>query len=116
VGYVLDIHSFPFEMIFALMNTGFLSAALVTLPSAAFASICPDLSKLGTRIGMSWSVSSIASLIGSPIAGALLRKRNGETDFLGVQLWAGICLLVATGWLVVLWVVTSRTLKKGWRI
>jgi hypothetical protein len=65
---------------------------------------------------MSWGVSSIASLIGSPIAGALLRTKNGQTNFLGVQLWAGICLLVATCWLVVLWFFTWKTLKKGWRI
>lgn len=95
---------------------GFLSAALVTLPSAAFASICPDLRILGTRVGMSWGVSSIASLIGSPIAGALLRTKNGQTNFLGVQLWAGICLLIATCWLVVFWFFTWKTLKKGWRI
>ncbi|KAJ4286260.1 hypothetical protein N0V90_013294 [Kalmusia sp. IMI 367209] len=96
---------------------GFLSAALVTLPSAAFASICPDMSRLGTRLGMSWSVSSIATLIGSPIAGALLKtKSNGETDFLGVQLWSGICLLVGSACLFVLWLVTKKTLNKGWRI
>lgn len=95
---------------------GFLSAALVTLPSATFASICPDLSKLGTRVGMSWSVSSIASLIGSPIAGALLRKHNGHTNFLGVQLWASICLLLATCCTTVLWILIKKRLKKGWRV
>ncbi|KAF2022134.1 MFS general substrate transporter [Aaosphaeria arxii CBS 175.79] len=73
---------------------GFLSASLVTLPSAAFASICPDLSRLGTRLGMSWGVTSIASLTGPPIAGALLRRKEGRTDFLGAQLWSGACLLL----------------------
>ncbi|KAF2643312.1 MFS general substrate transporter [Massarina eburnea CBS 473.64] len=95
---------------------GFLSAALVTLPSAAFANICPDLTRLGTRIGMSWSVSSIASLIGSPIAGQLLRTNNGKRDFLGVQLWSGVCLLFGSCWLGVLWWATSRRLGKGWRV
>jgi MFS family permease len=95
---------------------GFFSAALVTVPSAAFANITPDLSRLGTRLGMSWSVSSIASLIGAPIAGALLRKKDGKTDFIGVQVWSGACLMVGTAWLVVLWVVTVRTQKKGWKV
>ncbi|KAL5425938.1 hypothetical protein PMIN07_011761 [Paraphaeosphaeria minitans] len=96
---------------------GFLSAALVTLPSAAFANICPDMSRLGTRLGMSWSVSSIATLIGSPIAGALLKtKANGQTDFMGPQLWSGICLLVGSACLVVLWAVTKKTMNTGWRI
>jgi MFS family permease len=99
------------------MALGFLSAALVTLPSAAFANICPDMSRLGTRLGMSWSISSIATLIGSPIAGALLKtKANGETDFLGPQLWSGICLLVGSACLLVLWAVTKKTMNTGWRI
>ncbi|RYN39645.1 hypothetical protein AA0113_g8681 [Alternaria arborescens] len=95
---------------------GFFSAALVTVPSAAFANITPDLSRLGTRLGMSWSVSSIASLIGAPIAGALLKKTNGRTNFIGVQVWSGVCLMLGTCWLVVLWMVTVRTQKKGWRV
>lgn len=94
---------------------GFFSAALVTVPSAAFANITPDLSRLGTRLGMSWSVSSIATLIGAPIAGALLKRTDGRTNFIGVQVWSGVCLMVGTGWLVVLWWATSR--KQGkWRV
>ncbi|KAF2751886.1 MFS general substrate transporter [Sporormia fimetaria CBS 119925] len=95
---------------------GFFSAGLVTLPSAAFASICPDLSRLGTRLGMSWSVSSVASLIGAPIAGALLRTKNGRTDYLGVQLWSGAFLMFGALWLGVLWVLTVRFQNKGWRV
>jgi MFS family permease len=95
---------------------GFFSAALVTVPSAAFANITPDLSRLGTRLGMSWSVSSIASLIGAPIAGALLKTKDGKTDFIGVQIWSGVCLMVGTCWLLVLWIVTVKTQKKGWRV
>ncbi|EFQ95565.1 hypothetical protein P3342_011391 [Pyrenophora teres f. teres] len=95
---------------------GFFSAALVTVPSAVFANIIPDLSRLGTRLGMSWSVSSIATLIGAPIAGALLKKKDGRTDFIGVQVWSGACLLIGTCCLIVLWIVTVRTQKKGWRV
>ncbi|KAH7405939.1 major facilitator superfamily domain-containing protein [Phaeosphaeria sp. MPI-PUGE-AT-0046c] len=95
---------------------GFFSAALVTVPSAAFANITPDLSRLGTRLGMSWSVSSIASLIGAPIAGSLLKRKDGRTDFVGVQVWSGVCLLLGTAWLIVLHTVTVRTQKKGWRV
>jgi hypothetical protein len=61
-------------------------------------------------------VSSIASLIGAPIAGALLKRRDGKTDFVGVQVWSGVCLMVGTGWLVVLWTATVRSQQKGWRV
>jgi hypothetical protein len=65
---------------------------------------------------MSMSVSSVATLIGAPIAGALLMTKNGKTDFLGVQLWSGIFLLFGTAWLAVLWVATAKMKKKGWRV
>ncbi|EDU50116.1 conserved hypothetical protein [Pyrenophora tritici-repentis Pt-1C-BFP] len=94
----------------------FFSAGLVTLPSAAFANITPDLSRLGTRLGMSWSVSSIATLIGAPIAGALLKKKDGRTDFIGVQVWSGVCLIIGTCCLIVLWIFTVKTQKKGWKV
>lgn len=93
---------------------GFCSAALVTLPSAAFANICPDLSLLGTRLGMSWGVSSIATLIGAPIAGALLKKKGDHTDFTGVSVWSGVCLLAGTSCLIFLWLGVVRSHKKGW--
>jgi hypothetical protein len=65
---------------------------------------------------MSWSVSSIATLIGAPIAGALLKQKDGRTDFIGVQVWSGVCLMAGTMWLLVLYVTTVKTLKKGWRV
>jgi uncharacterized membrane protein YdcZ (DUF606 family) len=64
-------------------------------------------------------MSSIASLIGAPIAGALLKTKTAadgstRTDFLGVQIWTGVCLLVGTVWLGVLWFATVRKQKTGW--
>jgi predicted MFS family arabinose efflux permease len=97
---------------------GFCSAGLVTLPATVFPSLCPDSSRLGTRVGMSWGISSFASLIGSPIAGALLKSHgNGgkqqRSDFLGPQLWAGICLLIGAGAIAVLYIVTYKRRRVG---
>jgi predicted MFS family arabinose efflux permease len=99
---------------------GFCSAGLVTLPAATFPSLCPDPRRLGTRTGMSWGVGSFASLLGPPIAGALIRRSGGaaggkerRSDFLGPQLWAGCCLLVGAGIISILWVVTARKRKAG---
>jgi hypothetical protein len=47
---------------------------------------------------MSWGVSSVSTLIRLPIAGALLTTKRVDgremMNFIGVQLWSGICLLV----------------------
>ena len=99
-------------------SVGFFSAGLVTLPGSCFPNICPDLSLLGTRLGMSWGVSSIATLIGAPIAGALLTTsvaKDGKEsiNFLGVQIWSGVCLLLGSAVLVLLWIMTVRKQKKG---
>lgn len=92
---------------------GFCSAGLVTLPATVFPSLCPDSSRLGTRVGMSWGISSFASFIGSPIAGTLLKNhgkgvKQQRSDFLGPQLWAGICLIIGAVIIAVLYVVTYR--------
>ena len=101
-----------------LTIAGFFSAGLVTLPSSCFPDICPDLSRLGTRLGMSWGICSFASLIGAPIAGALLRtsiSSNGTPviNFLSVQVWSGVFLLLGSAGLVVLWIATVRRPKRG---
>ena len=67
---------------------------------------------------MSWGICSFASLIGAPIAGALLRtsiSSNGTPviNFLSVQVWSGVFLLLGSAGLVVLWVATVRQQKKG---
>lgn len=98
---------------------GFCSAGLVTLPAAVFPTLCPDMSRLGTRTGMSWGLGSFSSLIGGPIAAALLtRTPTGEFarsphDFLGPQLWSGVSLLVGSGIIFALWALRVRENKSG---
>ncbi|KAF2097857.1 MFS general substrate transporter [Rhizodiscina lignyota] len=101
-----------------LVFWGFCSGGLVTLPAAVFPRLCPDLRRLGTRMGMSWGMSSFASLTGSPIAGALLQSQGGtaqlaRTGFLHPQLWSGCTLLAGAGLICVLWVVNIRREKSG---
>lgn len=66
---------------------------------------------------MSMSVSSIATLIGAPIAGALLKtSESGRMDFLGIQVWGGVFLLAGAAWCCVLWLAAWKKLGKGWRV
>lgn len=58
----------------------------------------------------------MATLIGAPIGGALLLKKNGETSFIGVQVWSGVFLLIGTCFIVTLWTLTVRKQKKGWKV
>jgi MFS family permease len=90
---------------------GFASGGLIALPPAVLPLVCPDLSKLGSRMGMSWAPTAISVLIGPPIAGALVKN---EDNFLGVQVWAGVVLALGTAQTVFVWLILSRKLKKVW--
>ncbi len=94
-------------------DTGFFSGALIPLPPSIFPVVCPDPKVLGARLGMAQAVGATASLIGAPIAGALIRN-NGQ-DYLGLQLFGGLVMLTGTIFQVCLWVnlVTKRNCKKS---
>ncbi|KAH6659097.1 major facilitator superfamily domain-containing protein [Truncatella angustata] len=70
---------------------GFFSGAIVALPAVVLTSFTPDLSRLGTRLGMSSVLNAVGSLIGTPIGGAIL---SATGSYLGVQLWAGSVVTV----------------------
>lgn len=80
---------------------GFLSGVLVTAPTAIIGhpALCPDANYLGTRMGMMWGISSLGSLVGTPIAGALVDL--SQANFLRAQVFAG-CLM-AGGVMLQLW-------------
>ncbi|KAL4792227.1 major facilitator superfamily domain-containing protein [Aspergillus venezuelensis] len=94
---------------------GGISGALIPLPPAVFPHICPDPSALGTWLGMAQSITSFATLIGAPIAGALADLgSNGSDDFnfLNVQLWCGVLMLAGSVSLGGLWVLLWRARGK----
>jgi MFS family permease len=68
---------------------GFFSGMFVTVTSPVIARISPE-DKLGARIGAFFSVVAIASLVGTPIGGAMIPK-GGDVDreaYRGVILYA----------------------------
>ena len=91
---------------------GFFSGAIVSLPPTIVALICPDMSKVGTRMGMCFAFAGLGLLIGNPIAGTILSvpegKFKGAIGFSGATLVAGLVALACVR--VLVW---NR--KKGWK-
>ncbi len=70
---------------------GFFSGGVVSLAWVVIASITPDLSRLGTRLGMVSILKGVGSLIGPPISGAIL-KSTGQ--YLGIQLFSAFGIMI----------------------
>lgn len=66
---------------------GLFSAGIQSLFPSTLASLTTDLSKTGVRIGMVFSVISLACLTGPPLAGALIQQAGGR--YLYAQMFAG---------------------------
>ncbi|TQV94308.1 hypothetical protein V2A60_002657 [Cordyceps javanica] len=71
---------------------GFFSGGVVSLAQVVIAVITPDLGRLGTRLGMVSIIKGVASLIGPPISGAIVKATGGQ--YLGVQLFAAFGLMI----------------------
>ena len=94
---------------------GCFSGALIPLPPSVFPIVCPDPKVLGARLGMAQGIGSVASLIGSPIAGALsginARGKPGGVNYLPLQLFCGVTMVFGACNLVGLWMFLVK--KRG---
>ncbi|KAH7359784.1 major facilitator superfamily domain-containing protein [Pyrenochaeta sp. MPI-SDFR-AT-0127] len=77
---------------------GISAAAFQSLFSTTVAAYCPDLSKIGTRLGMAFTGMGIATLIGGPISGALL-KASGS--YVVPICWNSALMATGTGLIIV---------------
>ncbi|KZF20181.1 MFS monocarboxylate transporter-like protein [Xylona heveae TC161] len=71
---------------------GFCSNAVQTLFPSTLSSLTTDLNKMGVRVGMVFSIISIACLTGPPIAGVLIDKKHG--DYLYAQIFGGTTVIL----------------------
>ncbi|OKP10903.1 Riboflavin transporter MCH5 [Penicillium subrubescens] len=85
-GTLLSPGSVAVYVIFSMLY-GFASGAFVGMVPALLSQISPDVTKIGVRQGVLFTCISIASLTGSPIAGAILSRQNGT--YWGLQVFAG---------------------------
>ncbi|GKT45463.1 MFS transporter asaE [Colletotrichum spaethianum] len=91
----------------------FTANAMQTLFTASMGEVTSDMSKLGVRIGMVFTIVSFACLVGSPIGGGLVDVNGGVYTY--AQIFAGASMLVG-GLLVALAKVKQVGLKEFWRI
>ncbi|PGH35352.1 hypothetical protein GX50_01816 [[Emmonsia] crescens] len=84
------VHDFPGLLAFCIFYGVFGAGAQALFP-ASCSSLTVDLSKIGVRTGMVFSIVSIASLTGPPLAGILIERRGG--DFLYAQIFGGTAFI-----------------------
>jgi MFS family permease len=88
---------------------GFLMAAAQGMFPPSLGSLTTDLSKMGVRMGMVFSLMGFALLIGNPLAGALISLEGGR--YLYAQMYAGSALIAG-----VVLLATARVARTGWKI
>ena len=93
----LGIHNIPGLIVFSILY-GFVSGTYVSLPPAAVASLTKDLHHLGSRMGTCFLFAAFGILIGSPVAGQLVKTHPPEywraEVFCGVIVFAALACTV----------------------
>ena len=90
VLYWISVFNVAGNISFAVM-WGLFSGGFVALGNVVLTGITPDLTRLGTRMGMVAIIKGVGSLIGPPISGAIL---DVSSRYLGVQLFSALGMLV----------------------
>ena len=88
---------------------GIFGASIQGLFPAALSSLTDDPKKMGTRMGMTFSVVSFAVLTGPPLGGALIQNDHG--GFLYAQVFAATSMAVG-----IVTMICARVAKAGKRI
>lgn len=90
----LGIHNLAGLIVFALLYGMFSGGVVSVLPSAIL-TMSPDMSRVGTRMGMTFTLAGISVLVGTPIAGAILGGYS-ESEWMGVIGYSAAGLTLGT--------------------
>jgi MFS family permease len=91
---------------------GLSAGAFQCLFPTTLTSLNNDLSKNGVRLGMAFTVFSIAGLVGPPVGGALLQTNGGgRGGYLSAQLGVGCATMIGACFMV-----ACRVKKVGWTL
>ncbi|KAE8452210.1 hypothetical protein EG329_001677 [Mollisiaceae sp. DMI_Dod_QoI] len=88
---------------------GFIMASAQGMFPPSLGSLTTDLSKMGVRMGMVFSICGFALLIGEPLAGVLIAADGG--GYLYAQMWSGAAMTLGGVFLG-----AARISKMGWKL
>ena len=88
---------------------GFFSGAFTCLPPTIIATLTPDMTRVGTRLGMCFTFAGLGLLIGNPIAGTTVNIPNRE--FHGAQIFSAATLTTGVAMFALAWVLLMRARK-----
>ncbi|KAJ3495488.1 hypothetical protein NLG97_g3359 [Lecanicillium saksenae] len=83
---------------------GFFSGSLVSIPPTAIASMTSNMSEFGGRIGIVFLAMAFGSLIGSPVAGAIVQSGGYDK----AKVYAGVMIIAGSVTMVI-----ARVIKTG---
>lgn len=89
---------------------GFFTGTFVSLPAPTVASLSKTVASLGARMSMAFMAAGLGSLVGSPIAGAILSANDGK-NWNMLQVWSGALLVLSA-----LFMLCARIAKVGPKI
>ncbi|KAH7305492.1 major facilitator superfamily domain-containing protein [Stachybotrys elegans] len=104
----LAVSDLPGVYVFACLY-GITNGAYQSLMPTGVASITKQMDKVGTRMGMMFSILSIAGLTGPPIAGEILAAGSGS--YTGPIIWAAVASVLGSMSMVV-----ARGFVGGWKL
>ncbi|KAF1842253.1 MFS general substrate transporter [Cucurbitaria berberidis CBS 394.84] len=92
---------------------GFSTSSVSALPASIIGQITPD-DILGARIGAFYSIVAIASLVGTPIGGALITDADQKEGYRWLILFSGVSLMVGSIFMLGSRLLHDKDLRKKW--
>ncbi|KAF1914042.1 major facilitator superfamily domain-containing protein [Ampelomyces quisqualis] len=92
---------------------GFAASNINALPASAIGQITPDGS-LGARIGAFYSVIAVASLVGTPIGGALIQDKGTKDGYRWLIVFSGVSLTLGSLCMLASRLLHDRDVRKRW--
>ncbi|KAI4637860.1 hypothetical protein J4E83_000678 [Alternaria metachromatica] len=100
-------------LIFFVCVYGFLTSNVTALPPSIIGHITPD-DKLGARIGAFYSVIAVASLVGTPIGGALITDHDTKDGYRWLIVFSGAALLIGSASMLISRLTHDKALLTKW--